>query len=563
MPLNNKLILIVTFCFYCVEDSSEDVPIAEEEVAEEMFPGGFVRGLYTYMDTDGMPATVEYEAAPETGFVIKSYYKETNEKLPGTESVKLSTEFIGETPNEQSIQTGKGVTKRIIITPLSSSEGSVKYTPEIDLPVNKYDKSNENAESMTFEDSTFKREDENFNTNLMLPRSSIKNFQSPKTNNNDDDDTEEENDEDSINSSYRFGFAVDNQSRQEESDSNGNVKGSYSYLGTDGFLTKVEYEAGANKGFVVKKMTHDPTNTKNSDFKPVREKISLLNSALDEDKTNKEATSKDGKIKSDSSLPNEDLTSSEDSNVPSESRKSVSFASLEGVPQTNLERSYSFSNLLARGNIFQGQYKDPNQSQCKNEFSMYGLPLAQRVSTDQVAIREMAERAKHHHSKDKRPHGNRPPVAYKPNRKKPKTPSFTRIKPDGSYAFAYKTNDSSRRESIDANGNIHYSYQFKNKRDGNTVVIFNNKVSKIARTKESDAQDVSPNHEILQESPAHPQGHLLTYPVPNPTVYQPMVNHNLPDEKLHYNDMVRQSVRRIYQRAVSRKINEEKRKEES
>lgn len=48
-----------------------------------------IKGKYTFIEEDGLPATIEYEAGPEIGFVVKSVTKESLqsrllEKGPGT-----------------------------------------------------------------------------------------------------------------------------------------------------------------------------------------------------------------------------------------------------------------------------------------------------------------------------------------------------------------------------------------------------------------------------------------------------------------------------------------------
>lgn len=36
-----------------------------------------LQGKYTYIEEDGLPATIEYEAGPEIGFVVKGFTKES------------------------------------------------------------------------------------------------------------------------------------------------------------------------------------------------------------------------------------------------------------------------------------------------------------------------------------------------------------------------------------------------------------------------------------------------------------------------------------------------------
>ncbi|XP_073992901.1 uncharacterized protein [Rhodnius prolixus] len=57
--------------------------------------------------------------------------------------------------------------------------------------------------------------------------------------------------------SYSFSYNVGDQSRQEVSDEQGNVQGSYTYVAKDGSTRKVDYEAGAEKGFIIKGISPD------------------------------------------------------------------------------------------------------------------------------------------------------------------------------------------------------------------------------------------------------------------------------------------------------------------
>lgn len=53
-------------------------------------------------------------------------------------------------------------------------------------------------------------------------------------------------------STYKFGYENKDSTRQEESDAVGNVQGSFSYVDPEGSERRVEYEAGAGRGFVIK-----------------------------------------------------------------------------------------------------------------------------------------------------------------------------------------------------------------------------------------------------------------------------------------------------------------------
>lgn len=50
--------------------------------------------------------------------------------------------------------------------------------------------------------------------------------------------------------SYSFAYQADDHARQESSDAQGNVKGFYSFTALDGINRKIDYQAGANRGFI-------------------------------------------------------------------------------------------------------------------------------------------------------------------------------------------------------------------------------------------------------------------------------------------------------------------------
>ena len=54
-----------------------------------------------------------------------------------------------------------------------------------------------------------------------------------------------------MDASYNFRFEESDHSREEESDPNGNIQGSYSYVNNDGNNIQVRYSAGPEKGFVI------------------------------------------------------------------------------------------------------------------------------------------------------------------------------------------------------------------------------------------------------------------------------------------------------------------------
>jgi hypothetical protein len=60
-----------------------------------------------------------------------------------------------------------------------------------------------------------------------------------------------QNDQSSGDSSYSYSYQTDSSSKQESSDAQGNVVGSFSFLGGDGVIRNVHYTSRGNEGFIV------------------------------------------------------------------------------------------------------------------------------------------------------------------------------------------------------------------------------------------------------------------------------------------------------------------------
>lgn len=59
-------------------DQSETMnPTGHDEEKKKSNKEETLQGKYTYIEEDGLPATIEYEAGPEIGFVVKSFTKES------------------------------------------------------------------------------------------------------------------------------------------------------------------------------------------------------------------------------------------------------------------------------------------------------------------------------------------------------------------------------------------------------------------------------------------------------------------------------------------------------
>ncbi|XP_054263537.1 uncharacterized protein LOC128986943 [Macrosteles quadrilineatus] len=176
-----------------------------EDKTEEKEENGIIRGKYSYVE-DGIPAQLEYEAIPQVKFEVTKYTK--GSKILTSPDIIAKSSPVNEKEPEYEHAS-------VISKPSSITRKTRSLTEQ-----------NRQSEPTEYE---LARDQENNETDV-LP----------------------------ADASYKFGFSADGQTRNEESDAEGNVEGSYSYIGEDGMITKVEYEAGAGRGFSVKRIIQLP-----------------------------------------------------------------------------------------------------------------------------------------------------------------------------------------------------------------------------------------------------------------------------------------------------------------
>jgi len=224
--------------------------------------------------------------------------------------------------------------------------------------------------------------------------------------------------------SYSFSYNAGDQSRQESSDTQGNINGQYSFLGTDGVQRKVEYSAGAGKGFVATAgSSASPASFRSFSQTPVTSYLS-------------EAGISSTGIRSDGSY-------SFSYNAGDHSRQE------SGDAQNNVRGTYSFrakddgqtrrinyeagaaTGFIAKGNGLPATV--PPYRRGNNFSSISSQPTVRLNPADVGGLA-----------------------------------SSSGIESDGSYSFSYKTADQSRQESGDARNNVRGSFTFKAKDDGQT-----------------------------------------------------------------------------------------------
>ena len=224
--------------------------------------------------------------------------------------------------------------------------------------------------------------------------------------------------------SYSFSYNAGDQSRQESSDAQGNINGQYSFIGTDGLHRKVEYSAGAGKGFVAKAgSSGPPASFRSFSQTPVTSYSS-------------EAGISSTGIQSDGSYSFSynagDHSRQESGDAQNNVRGTYSFrAKDDGQTRRIIYEAGAATGFIAKGTNLPATVPHYRTG---NDFSSFSSQPKVRLNTADVAG----------------------------------LASSRGIQSDGSYSLSYSTADQSRQESGDARNNVLGSFTFKAKDDGKT-----------------------------------------------------------------------------------------------
>jgi hypothetical protein len=225
--------------------------------------------------------------------------------------------------------------------------------------------------------------------------------------------------------SYSFSYNTGDQTRQEFSDVQGNVIGQFSFVAKDGIQRKVDYSAGAGKGFTAQVSSSGaPTSVDPSSQTPQNSYSTQA------------GISPSVGLRSDGSYSFSyeagDHSRQESSDAQNNVRGTYSFTT-KNDGQT---RRVDYEAGAATGFIAQGAHLPvalPHPGIASTHLS---FPSQSAVSSYSSRVGAAA--------------------------------SSTGTQSDGSYAFSYNTADQSRQESGDAQNNVHGSFTFKAKDDGQT-----------------------------------------------------------------------------------------------
>jgi hypothetical protein len=224
--------------------------------------------------------------------------------------------------------------------------------------------------------------------------------------------------------SYSFSYNAGDQSRQESSDAHGNINGQYSFTGTDGVKRKVDYYAGAGKGFIAKVgSSGTPTTFGSFSQTPVTSYSS-------------EAGISSTGIQSDGSY-------SFSYNAGEHSRQE------SGDAQNNVRGTYSFRT------------KDGGQTRRINYESGAATGFIAKGTDLPAAVPPLGTEIDYSSFPSQSSIRSNAPGVSSPA-------SSSGVQSDGSYSFSYNTADQSRQESGNAKNNVRGSFTFKANDDDKT-----------------------------------------------------------------------------------------------
>ncbi|XP_037796647.1 mucin-19-like [Penaeus monodon] len=240
--------------------------------------------------------------------------------------------------------------------------------------------------------------------------------------------------------SYSFNYETDSSDREESADPNLNVKGRFSFQGTDGRRRTIQYKAGAGTGFVAQ-----------GDHIPVSPEVPSGSQVVPQ-------------TRSDPSAPASPATSSAPAS-PATSSAPAPFSSPAQVSSSSSpDGSYSFNYETDSSD--REESADPNLN-VKGRFSFQGTDGRRRTIRYRAgAGTGFVAQGDHIPVSPEVPSGSQvvPQTRSGPSAPAPfSSPAqvSSSSSPDGSYSFNYETDSSDREESADPNLNVKGRFSFQ------------------------------------------------------------------------------------------------------
>nr|XP_053626888.1 mucin-17-like [Cherax quadricarinatus] len=293
--------------------------------------------------------------------------------------------------------------------------------------------------------------------------------------------------------SYGFNFAGEGQARSEQSDSDGNVRGSYTYTDNQGHTRAYEYSASQGTGFVVEgddlpQSPADPAST------PAATRLSSSAPKFPSTQGTVEPASS---VTSQISEPSPSFRTSTASRLPSRPFRVIAGSPLESVSSQVSDASYTFSynagdhsrsesadadlntdghfsfvaddgirrsvvyeagsdtGFLAAGDHLPQPPKTHSESQTTSPTST-GTPSYRSPTPSGTLDSPSITSGSQSLSLPSRPSSSTPQetLSFEPANIR------SQLSPDGSYSFAYETSSHSRAESGDRDNNVEGKFDF-------------------------------------------------------------------------------------------------------
>ncbi|XP_064092872.1 serine-rich adhesin for platelets-like [Macrobrachium nipponense] len=273
--------------------------------------------------------------------------------------------------------------------------------------------------------------------------------------------------------SYNFQFAGEGQTRTEQSDADGNVRGSYTYTDEEGITRTVNYVAGRETGFVVE--GNDlPLGPVESGLTPAATRLAGARpTSTSQFSGSRAAGASFGSRASTSSSTsaNQRFSGSRTTGSSFSTSTGQVFGSGQGTAASHSATRDSRLTPQASGSHFGNRISSSRGSQSTfSAASPSRTPSTYRASIYISHSSTGSTSFTAQHSSVRRPQqafsGSSSLSAS--NRRVPFEEANTRseLRPDGSYAFAYDTSSHSRSESGDSDNNVDGKFDFVADDDG-------------------------------------------------------------------------------------------------
>nr|BAB13738.1 DD5 [Penaeus japonicus] len=403
---------------------------AREETAD---PNLNVRGRFSFRGTDGRQRTVQYRAGADSGFVAQG------DHLPVSPDVPSGSAAVPQTRSGPAAPSSSAPSSPAQVKSSSSPDGSYSFNYETDSSAREEtadpnlnvrgrfsfrgtDGRQRTVQYRAGADSGFVAQGDHLPVSPDVPSGSAA---VPQTRSGPaaPSSPAQVKSSSSPDGSYSFNYETDSSAREETADPNLNVRGRFSFRGTDGRQRTVQYRAGADSGFVAQ-----------GDHLPVSPDVPSGSAAVPQTRSgpSSSAPSSPAQVKSSSSPDGSysfnyetDSSAREETADPNLNvRGRFSFRGTDGRQRTVQYRAGADSGFVAQGDH---------------------LPVSPDVPSGSAAV----------------PQTRSGPAA--PSSSAPSSPAQVKSSssPDGSYSFNYETDSSAREETADPNLNVRGRFSFR------------------------------------------------------------------------------------------------------